>query len=134
MSISAKKILVVSANRTLHELAAFAFDVVARWTVLSATSVSECLTTAASDAPDAILIDGRTCGNDVLGLAEKLGRIPATGAIRILLLQPAQPDKSALHSHPLLQGVVRESHHPRKLATEVAQVLGWQPWAVKPAN
>jgi hypothetical protein len=130
MSITTKKILIVTANSKIRDLAAFAFDVVARWQVFSASSLSECLTTATSDVPDAILIDNGSCGGDVIGLAEKLYQGMDTRPVPMLLLQPAAGRRPKLNFHPLLLGVVSESTHPRKLVTEVAQLLGWQPGAI----
>jgi CheY-like chemotaxis protein len=118
-----KKILLVSDNATLHQLGSVAFEIVARWRLSTVRSVSEALATAKTTAPDAILIDTAISTADQVSLAKTFGQdVPV-----ISLASNAKERKRAAHDALTPQRSVAVSEHPRTLATDVAEVLGWQP-------
>jgi two-component system, OmpR family, phosphate regulon response regulator PhoB len=127
--MAAKKILVVTANPRLRELLVFAFDVVARWKLFTASSAVDALAKADHHRPDAILIDGEIAERDAIALAENLSQDSVTRGIpMVLLTQRAESETPVAHSglHPAIVGTVKESAHPRKLVIEVTHMLGWQ--------
>lgn len=136
--MSAKKILVVTPNPKVRELLVFAFDVVARWKLFTASSILEASTKADHHRPDAILLDGEISEADAISLAENLRQDSATRDIpMVLLTQHAGSETRVAHSHlhPAIVGRVMESAHPRKLVMEVTRMLGWQPqWMADARN
>jgi CheY-like chemotaxis protein len=118
-----KKILLVSTNSKLQQLGSVAFEVVARWQLFTAASATEAVATAEAKTPDAILIDNAMAAAGTDALAKNLGQ-----HVPLILLAHhnedgrlvANPDISPRHT-------VAVSDHPRTLAMDVADVLGWQP-------
>ena len=119
----AKKILLVTADPKLQQLGSVAFEIVARWRLISARSLSEAISFAKTKAPDAIVLDSATAALDLAETEKSFGpEVPV-----ILLASNANQGKPSANQPPTSRRSVAVSEHPRTLATDVAEVLGWQP-------
>ena len=121
-----KRILIVDDEEDIREVAQVALEMVGGWKVLLATSGSEALQLAATEQPDAILLDIMMPEMDGITTFKELQANPATERIPVILLtakvQPADQRKFA----QLNVTTIAKPFKTMKLADQVAQILGWK--------
>ena len=123
----AKRILVIDDEINLCTVIKVCLEHIGGWQVLIAQSGSEGLVLAATELPDAILLDVMMPDMDGLVLLDTLHINPVTQRIPVILLtakpQPVNLNQSAQLS---LVGVIPKPFDPIELADQVAELLGWE--------
>ena len=121
-----RRILLVDDDEDVREVAQMSLEAVGGWDVITASNGQEALDLAASEQPDAIVMDVMMPVMDGTTAAVALSHDPATAHIPIVLLtaksQPkGQPDLSALP----VAGVLGKPFNPMLLPATLASILGW---------
>lgn len=121
-----KRILIVDDEADVRDITKMGLEMGTDWTVLTASSGAEALVMAASEAPDAILLDMMMPDMDGRTTLQKLKADPATQAIPVVLVT-AKANESNLDSFQSLgvAAVVAKPFRPLKLAGEISKFLGW---------
>ncbi|MEI2577604.1 response regulator [Scytonema sp. PRP1] len=123
----AKRILVIDDEINLCTVIKVCLEHIGGWQVLIARSASEGLALAATELPDAILLDVMMPDMDGLVLLHALHINPVTQTIPVILLtakpQPVNLNQSAQLS---LVGVIPKPFDPLELADQVAELLEWE--------
>ncbi len=129
-----KRILIIDDEDDIREVAQFCLEAVAGWEVLTAASASEGLEKAARECPDAILLDVMMPDMDGPTALQRLRDNPATAPIPVIFLtakvQATDRRRFAVQG---VTAVISKPFDPMKLATQVAEALGWQGHPVETA-
>ena len=121
-----RKILIIDDEDDIREVAALSLESIAGWDVVRASSGAQGLTRAASEQPDAILLDVMMPGMDGPTTFHKLRENPATAQIPVLLLTAKVQSSDQRRFADLgVQAVLLKPFDPLTLASQIAQVLGW---------
>lgn len=122
----AKRILVVDNEQYIQEVAQICLETVAGWQVFTASSGSECLTKAAAEQPDAILLDVMMPDMDGLTTFQKLQQEAATQNIPVILLTAKiQSADRRRYAELGIKAAIAKPFEPLQLAAQVADALGW---------
>jgi CheY-like chemotaxis protein len=123
----AQQILLIDDEKRLARVIQACLSKLGGWTVTVATSGAEGLVKAAAEPPDAILLDVMMPDMDGLMLLRQLKENPVTQDIPVILLTAKLPviDPNQIDSQ-LIAGMIAKPFEPLNLATEVAEILGWQ--------
>lgn len=120
------RVLVVDDEVDIREVARAALEGTAKWHVRTAASGPEGMELAASDPPEAILLDLMMPGMDGLATLRTLRGDPRTAQVPVLLMTArVMPEDLARYEHVDVQGVVAKPFDPLALAEEIATLLGW---------
>jgi CheY-like chemotaxis protein len=122
----AQKILIVDDEDDIRELARISLERVGGLEVVAASSGQEALDLAASERPDAILLDAHMPGMDGPATLSALKADPATAEIPVAFLtgsvQAAERDRfESLGA----VGLLPKPFDPMTLADQVRGLLGW---------
>jgi two-component system alkaline phosphatase synthesis response regulator PhoP len=124
--LSTKRILLVDDEDDVREVAQLSLEMVGGWQVSSAASGAEGLRRAASDHPDAILLDVMMPEMDGPATFRALQADPATRGIPVLLLTAkARPADRERFADLGVVGVLPKPFDPLTLPRDVSQALGW---------
>ncbi len=121
-----KRILVVDNEPSIQEVAKICLESFSDWQILTAGSGKECLSVAAAEQPDAILLDVMMPDMDGPTTFEKLRANPATESIPVILLT-AKVQATDRHRYTKmgLTAAIAKPFNPLELAGQVATALGW---------
>ncbi|HEY3436313.1 MAG TPA: response regulator [Actinotalea sp.] len=122
-----RTVLVVDDEPDIREIARLSLEHVAGWTVLVAGSGADGIAVAASEQPDAILLDVMMPEMDGPETARRLAADPRTAAIPVLLLtaQVLSSERAALADAPVA-AILAKPFDPMTLGREISDALGWQ--------
>lgn len=121
-----RKILIIDDEDDIREVAALSLESIANWEVVRASSGAQGLARAASEQPDAILLDVMMPGMDGPTTFRKLSEDPATAGIPVLLLTAKVQSSDQRHFADLgVRAVLLKPFDPLTLSTQIAEVLGW---------
>lgn len=124
---TARHVLVVDDDELLREVAKASLELVGGWRVTTAGSGAEARRLAATDVPDAILLDVMMPGLDGPSTVAELRGNEMTRDIPIIFVTAKTPSEDAVDWRRLgLAGVIAKPFDPMTLATEIASLLSWQ--------
>jgi len=119
-------VLVVDDDEMLREVAKVSLEMVGGWQVSTASSGTEAQRVAASEQPDALLLDVMMPGMDGPSTVRALQRDPVTESIPIIFLTAkVGGDGHDQWDHLPVVGVIPKPFDPMSLPGEVARLLGW---------
>ena len=121
-----RRVLVVDDEPDIREIVRMALEMLAGWTILTASSGAEALRIAASEQPDAVLLDVMMPGMDGPETARRLAENAETADIPVMLL-PAKAmtaERAQLAAAPVV-GVLTKPFDPMELAGDIRELLGW---------
>lgn len=121
-----RKVLVVDDDDMLREVARVALEMVGGWQVVTAESGTEAQHLAASEQPDAVLLDVMMPGLDGPSTVLALQQDPRTRDIPVVFLTAKVGGEGHEEwRHLPVVGVIPKPFDPMTLSTEVARLLGW---------
>ena len=122
-----KRILLIEDEDDIREVARLSLENAEGWEVQTARSGPEGLALAGRARPDAILLDVMMPGMDGPATLERLHSTVATEHIPVILFT-AKSQAAELRRFAELgaAAVITKPFDPMKLASQVAQVLGWK--------
>jgi CheY-like chemotaxis protein len=124
--MTTKRVLIVDDEDDIREVAQISLEMVAGWTVLTASSGSSGLEIAGSQQPDAILLDVMMPGMDGPATFQNLQADPAIRHIPVILMTAKlQPSDRRRFAELGVAGVVAKPFDPLKLAEQVTETLRW---------
>ncbi|MBA8793174.1 CheY-like chemotaxis protein [Friedmanniella endophytica] len=122
-----RRVLLVDDDDLIREVATAALELVAGWTVLTASSGAQAIEVARREQPDAILMDVMMPGMDGPTAVVELQDDQLTKDIpTILLTAKVQPGDRRNFQQLPLAGVITKPFDPMTLATTVRHLLGWR--------
>ena len=125
--MSNKKILVIDDDEDIQDVALVALEVVGGWEVITASSGSEGLRLAATEQPDAILLDVMMPDLDGIATLEQLKANPVTQKIPIIFLtakvQSGDRDRFARLD---IVDIIAKPFKTMSLSQQVSAILGWE--------
>lgn len=118
-----KRILIIDDEDDIREVVQITLEETAGWGTTGAASGTEGLASAQSNHPDVILLDVMMPGEDGPSVLGKLKSDPRTAAIPVIMLTA----KARTERNPPAgtAGVIVKPFDPRKLAGQVASLVGW---------
>ena len=121
-----KRILVIDDDEDIQDVALVALEVVGGWEVITASSGSEGIRLAATEQPDAILLDVMMPDLDGIATLEQLKANPVTQPIPVILLtakvQSGDRDRFAQLD---IIAIIAKPFKTMLLADQVTEILGW---------
>ena len=125
--MSARRILFIDDEEDIKTLARFCLESEAGWSMLSASNGLEGIKIAASEQPDAILLDDMMPEIDGLQTIEKLLLEPKTKDIpTIFITAKAQASDRRLFYNAGAKGVINKPFDTLTLASQISGFLGWK--------
>lgn len=123
-----KRLLVIDNEQYIQEVTQICLRTTAGWQVSTASSGREGLVKAEVEQPDAILLDVMMPDMDGPSTFQKLQENPATQKIPVILLT-AKVQASDLRRYDELgvKGAIAKPFNPLELASQIVDVLGWEP-------
>jgi two-component system, OmpR family, alkaline phosphatase synthesis response regulator PhoP len=120
-----KHILIIDDEPDIREATQVCLEISKGWTVTTANSSKEGLAMAASEQPDAILLDVMMPDVDGLVTFELMRANPATKHIPVILLTAkAQPDDRRRFMQLEITAVITKPYDPLTLADQIEKILG----------
>lgn len=124
----AKHILIVDDDDHIREVAEVSLSMVGGWDVTTASSGTEALFRAATDDPDAILLDVMMPEMDGLATVGELRAQSKTADIPVILLTAkVQASDRSRFDGLAVSGLIAKPFDPVVLPQQVSAVLGWAP-------
>jgi CheY-like chemotaxis protein len=124
--MSAKRILVIDDEKNLCSVIQACLEHLGGWTVSIAHEGSAGLLLAATQVPDAILLDVMMPDMDGIAMFRLLQNNAATRGIPVIFLTAkVQAFDLSEFSQLGVAGVIAKPFDPLSLAQQVAEVLGW---------
>ena len=121
-----RRILVVDDDDAARQAAAYSLEAMAGWDVVQAYCAAQAIESATQHQPDAILLDVMMPAMDGPAMLAKLRAIRATSHIPIVLLTAkVQAVHDGSLSHLPVAAILPKPFDPLRLASQVAQALGW---------
>ena len=121
-----RRILVVDDDDAARQAAAYSLETMAGWDVVQAYCAAQAIESATQHQPDAILLDVMMPAMDGPAMLAKLRAIRATSHIPIVLLTAkVQAVHDGSLSHLPVAAILPKPFDPLRLASQVAQALGW---------
>ncbi|MDJ0637056.1 MAG: response regulator [Xenococcaceae cyanobacterium MO_188.B29] len=121
-----KRILVIDDDEDIQDVAQVALEVVGGWEVITASSGIEGLSLAATEQPDAILLDVMMPDLDGIATLKQLKTNSTTQSIPVILLtakvQSSDRDRFAQLD---IIAIIPKPFKTMLLANQVAEILGW---------
>ena len=123
-----RRLLVVDDEQFIREVAQTSLEVTAGWEVQTAASGSEGIEVAAATQPDAVLLDVMMPDMDGPSTVAELRSSEGTRHIPVIMLtaKAQTAERSRFASLDGVAGVIPKPFDPMTLATQVAQLLGWE--------
>ena len=123
-----RRVLMVDDEELILKVVEVSLTKVGGWEVVTAGSGEEGLRKAMAEQPDAILLDVMMPGLDGPGTFERLRADPATADIPVVFFTAtARVSDHRRWSDLGLAGIVVKPFDPRLLASQLAEILGWDP-------
>ncbi len=124
--MATRQILVIDDEDDILEVAQLTLEAVGQWQVLTASSGTEGIRLAASEHPDAILLDVMMPDMDGLTTFKELQANPATQDIPVVFLTAkVQPADQRRFAQLGVTAVITKPFNPLDLPDQVAKVLDW---------
>jgi CheY-like chemotaxis protein len=124
--VNGKRILVIDDEDDIREVAQLSLEMVGGWQVLTASSGPEGIEVASQQKPDAILLDVMMPELDGPSTFKKLQNNPETAKIPVILLTAKVLSADRQRFAELgVTAIVAKPFDPMNLATQVAELLGW---------
>ena len=121
-----RRILIIDDEDDIREVAALSLESIAGWTVTTASSGAEGLRMAATDAPDAILMDVMMPGMDGPTTFKEMQKDPALASIPVVLLTAKVQGVDQRRFAGLgVAAVLFKPFDPLTLAEQMSTALGW---------
>ena len=121
-----KRVLIIDDEDDIREVAQASLELVGGWEVVTARSGHEGIERAQTEQPDAILLDVMMPGLDGPTTFDHLQANAMTRHIPVLLLTAkVQTADRARFDSLGVHGVLSKPFDPMRLATDIAQALGW---------
>lgn len=122
----AKRVLIIDDEDDIRSVAQVSLEVVGGWDVLTARSGAEGLATAATERPDAVLLDFMMPDMDGPTTFQAMRDGEATRDIPVIMLTAkVQAADRRLLAELGVQGVIAKPFDPMQLSRDVAKALGW---------
>ncbi len=122
-----RRILVVDDDDAARQAAAYSLQVMAGWDVVEAYCGAQAIESAKLHQPDAILLDVMMPAMDGPAMLGKLRTTRATSHIPIVLLTAkVQAVHDGSLSHLPVAAILSKPFDPLRLASQVADALGWE--------
>ncbi|MGB3651415.1 MAG: response regulator [Rivularia sp. (in: cyanobacteria)] len=122
----AKKILVVDNEEYIQEVTKICLQTTAKWQVITASSGTEGIQKAATEKPDAILLDVMMPDMDGITTFKYLQENSTTKYIPVILLTAKiQNADRSRYTDLGIKAAIAKPFSPLTLAQEISQVLGW---------
>jgi len=124
--VTAKRILIIDDAEDIREVAQVSLEIIGGWEVLTASSGREGIAKALTEQPDAILLDVMMPDQDGRTTFLQLQANSATQHIPVILLTAkALASDRRMFADLGVASVIAKPFEPMFLASQVAQVLGW---------
>jgi CheY-like chemotaxis protein len=124
--VTTKRILIIDDAEDIREVAQVSLEIVGGWEVLTASSGREGVAKALAQQPDAILLDVMMPEQDGPTTFLQLQANSATQHIPVILLTAkALAGDRRMFAELGVASVIAKPFEPMFLASQVAQVLGW---------
>jgi CheY-like chemotaxis protein len=120
-----RRVLLIDDEDDVREVVQVSLEIVAQWDVLTARSGAEGLLLAASDQPDAIVLDVMMPGMDGSATFGYLQANPATRDIPVILLTAKLLDPTVDRFALDVATVISKPFDPMNLPGQIAAALGW---------
>lgn len=121
-----KRILVIDDSDLIRMVVKISLEQSATWEVLTAASAREGLATAATERPDAILLDVEMPDMDGPSTFRALQSSPVTRSIPVILVTATdRPSDRQRLSDLGVVAIVDKPFDPSRLAGQIAGCLGW---------
>lgn len=119
--------MVVDDDDATRHAAARSLQMMSDWEVVEAYCGAQALESASAQQPDAILLDVVMPAMDGPAMVAKLRTSRATSHIPIVLLTgKVQAVKNGSYAHLPVAGILIKPFDPLRLASQIAQALGWK--------
>jgi CheY-like chemotaxis protein len=117
---------VIDDSALIREAATIALEAVGGWGVLTAASGEEGLALAASERPDAILLDVVMPGMDGIAVVERLHAASSTRSLPVVLLTAKnQPEELDRLRRLQVAGIIAKPFDVARLSAQLGSLLGW---------
>ena len=124
--VIAKRILIIDDAEDIREVAQVSLEIIGGWEVVTASSGREGMAKALAQQPDAILLDVMMPDQDGPTTFLQLQANSATQHIPVILLTAkALAGDRRMFADLGVASVIAKPFEPMFLASQVAQVLGW---------
>jgi CheY-like chemotaxis protein len=120
-----RRVLLIDDEDDIREVAQLSLEMVANWDVVTASSGAAGVALAASDQPDAIVLDVMMPGMDGSATYSHLQANPATRHIPVVLLTAKILDPIADRFANEVATVISKPFDPMRLPAQIANALGW---------
>ncbi len=121
-----RHVLLVDDDDLVREVAQMSLELVAGWTVTTASSGVEALEVAREDPPDAILLDVMMPVLDGPETMRRMREVPALAGVPVVFLTAKAMDQEMAGLRDLdASGVITKPFDPMRLHEHVAEALGW---------
>jgi CheY-like chemotaxis protein len=122
-----RRVLVVDDDEAIREIAQASLEAVGGWDVTTACDGLQGYQRAASERPDAILLDVMMPGLDGPGTVARLQTDGDTRDIPVVMLtaKVQASERARFGQLPGVAGVITKPFDPMQLPAEVAELLGW---------
>jgi CheY-like chemotaxis protein len=117
-----RRILIVDDDDTARQAVAHSLQTMAGWDVVEAYCGAQAIESATQGQPDAILLDVMMPAMDGPAMLAKLRTTRATSHIPIVLLTA----HNGSYAHLPVAGILHKPFDPLRLASQVADALGWK--------
>jgi CheY-like chemotaxis protein len=122
-----RSILIIDDEDDIREVAALSLEATAGWNILTASSGAAGIEIAASEQPDAILMDVMMPGVDGPTTFGHMQQNPAVSHIPVLLLTAKVQGVDQRRFAGLgLAGILFKPFDPLTLAQQISDALGWK--------
>lgn len=125
--MATKRVLIIDDDQEILAVAQLTLQAVGGWDVITATSGDEGLNKAATDQPDAILLDVMMPDKDGIATLQELQTNPATQSIPVILMTAkVQASDQRRFARLGVAATICKPFKAMKLHTQIAEVLGWE--------
>ena len=121
-----RRILLIDDEVDIHRITQVGLMMEAGWELLTAQSGEEGIEIAASEHPDAILLDVMMPGRDGVATLKLLQESPQAQTIPVIFMTAKAQSTDRRQFYALgAQGVITKPFDPMTLASQISGFLGW---------
>jgi DNA-binding response OmpR family regulator len=121
-----RRILLIDDEVDIHRITQVGLMMEAGWELLTAQSGEEGIDMAASEQPDAILLDVMMPGRDGVATLKLLQELSQTQTIPVIFMTAKAQSADRRQLYKLgAQGVITKPFDPMTLASQISGFLGW---------
>ena len=125
--MATRRVLIIDDEEDIRQVAALSLETIAGWDVVTASSGAEGMLMAASEKPDAILLDVMMPQMDGPTTFKQMQLDPAISHIPVLLLTAKVQGVDRRRFASLgVAAVLFKPFDPLTLSEQIATALGWQ--------